>query len=187
MVQASVYAPNSPGTYTLDMDVLEYRYGSLDEFPAGILALSSLGVPTGKLSITVVPKITKVNATLTVDPATFKGSCPAKLKLGATVTANGRGTVNFHFVGEKKGPTGVLTPATATDLEFTPQKHSITFDGPGTKNVSFEFPVGKDFVGTIALETTSPVKALSNKAAVNFDCTPVLKKSLVPASPLKAR
>jgi hypothetical protein len=181
----TVTAPSGTGTHTLLIDINKSRLGVLP--PQVLMTFSSAGVPLGKLPITVVPAITKVSATLSGDPLLYQGACPKKISLKATITANGRGTVNFHFIGEKKGPTGVLAPAGANDLEFTPQKHNVFFEGPGTKSVSFEFPVGKDFAGTIALEATSPVTAVSNKVTVNFDCTPALKKTLMPSSPLKAR
>jgi hypothetical protein len=100
-------------------------------------------------------------ADLSVDPPTYTGSCPGSFTLKGQISVNKPITVHYRFIGANLPPSLTKT---------------LTFDGPGRKEVTEVRQVGKagsspTFRATAVLQVVWPAKADSNVVDFSGTCT----------------
>lgn len=104
-----------------------------------------------------------VTATLEIKPVLHKGPCPVSFTLKGYISANNPTTVAYKFVRKDAPPS---------------KPEILTFEGPGTKEVSQTFSVGAEggtapFEGWVHLEAVFPVnnKVRSDSVFFSGTCT----------------
>lgn len=93
---------------------------------------------------------------ITADQSSFTGKCPHIVKFTATIYSTGTGTVQFKWLRSDGGH-----PA---------HNPSITLGGTGTDTVTYEWRLGKNFQGWVAMQTITPNQVKSNNANFQITC-----------------
>jgi hypothetical protein len=112
-----------------------------------------------------------ITATVSANPATYNGPCPARIEFTGTITDNvGNRDVTYRTIYSDGGATSPQT---------------IHFDQPGSQSISnpaaggrpFDWTIGDindlpSFQGWMAIEILQPVQLQSNRAEFQITCTP---------------
>lgn len=108
------------------------------------------------------------NLSLKADPARFEGPCPKTVNFVGTIAVNRAGTVRYTFL-RSDGARGPV--------------HEIRFDGPGSKEVSTSWQLGRSYAGWMAIKILAPREMESNRANFELRCTLVVPPDLLPKEP----
>ena len=99
-----------------------------------------------------------ITASLSANPATYNGPCPATIQFSGTITDNvGNRDVKYRFI-RSDGATG--------------PEQVIHFNQPGSQTVSDSWNIGISYKGWVAIEITQPIQLQSNQAQFQITCTP---------------
>jgi hypothetical protein len=104
-----------------------------------------------------------ITASLTANPATYDGSCPARIEFSGTITDSvGNRDVRYRFIRNDGG---------------TGQEQVIHFNQPGPQTVSDSWTLGDinllpSYQGWEAIEILQPIQLQSNRAEFQMTCTP---------------
>jgi hypothetical protein len=112
---------------------------------------SKKGLKKQQVSNAIVSKVV-----VTADQSSFTGKCPHTVKFTATIYSTGTGTVQFKWIRSDGGH----------------QAHnpSVTLGGTGTDTVTYEWRLGKNFQGWVAMQTITPNQVKSNNANFQITC-----------------
>ena len=114
--------------------------------------------PTRTPTLTATPVAFAVtNVVVTVTPVTYTNACPGVFNFSANITANGAGTVTYHW-------------ERSDGISKTPQ--TITFSGAGTRTVTDQWASAPKGPGWEILHVTAPNDFISNQATFTNSCTP---------------
>jgi hypothetical protein len=96
-----------------------------------------------------------LNLSISVDPATWSGSCPKSLVITGTIESNIATTVTYQFINENGGV-----------------MHSgmVVFSDDGTQTVSTSIQYSDTASGWYQMKITSPVIQKSGTASYSIDC-----------------
>lgn len=118
---------------------------------------TSTPIPT--LTPTPTPPFAVTRASLRVAVQGINGPCPDTISFAGAITVNGAGTVKYHFLNNVGVPWDT---------------QSLTFDGPGTKDVGTRLEIGGpgrlSYSGWVMIEVESPNKLQSNRADFKGSC-----------------
>lgn len=100
------------------------------------------------------------NVIVNASPDSYSGPCPVRVRISASITASGSGTIEYRFV-RSDGYAG--------------QERTLSFENSGTKEVSTTWLFGSraypNSSGSVQLEVASPQNFRSSEAAVyNIRC-----------------
>jgi hypothetical protein len=103
-----------------------------------------------------------ITASLSANPATYNGPCPARIEFSGTITDNvGNRDVTYRFIFSD-GATQAMPV--------------IHFNQPGSQTVSTSWTLGGNtltsYQGWAAIEILQPVQLQSNRAEFSMTCTP---------------
>jgi hypothetical protein len=112
-----------------------------------------------------------ITATISANPPTYNGPCPAFIQFSGTITDNvGNRDVTYRIIRSDGGTTGAVV---------------IHFDQPGSQTISnpaagpgrpYDWTLGDinspSYQGWIAIEILQPVQLQSNRAEFSMECTP---------------
>jgi len=100
-----------------------------------------------------------VRAVLKAEPASYSGSCPAKITFKGTIMSSKAGRVQYKFIRSDNANAPVQT---------------LVFDKPGRKTVSTTWQLGgpslPQYAGWEAIQIIYPQQATSNKAMFKVQC-----------------
>lgn len=123
-----------------------------------IVTGATIGLLMGATTMTAIaaPLIT---ATLSSSPTNFEGVCPTRIKFDGQITTSEPGIVQYKFLRSDNANAPVAT---------------ITFDKPGTQNVSTTWDLGgvglPSYAGWEAIQIISAQQEQSNKAEFKIKC-----------------
>jgi hypothetical protein len=111
------------------------------------------------------PSSGTITASLSANPATYNGPCPATIEFSGTITDNvGNRDVTYRFIRSDSG---------------TGQEQVIHFNQPGSQSVSSSWIIGPDNPTEeykdqqwVAIEILQPVQLQSNRAEFQITCPP---------------
>lgn len=101
----------------------------------------------------------KISATLEAIPASYSGTCPTTIKFKGKITVT----------DITRTPLKAQYKFIRSDGTFAPVE-TLNFDGPGSKEVSTTWTIGKDYSGWIAIKIIYPQDVESNKANFKIQC-----------------
>jgi len=112
---------------------------------------------TAQFTINVVPMIKHpfIETTLSVDPVSYSGPCPATIKFKGEISVTQPGRVQYKFIRSD----GARAPL-----------QTLNFEKSGSKEVSTTWAIGRDYSGWMAIKVLYPQEAESNKAVFNIKC-----------------
>jgi hypothetical protein len=96
------------------------------------------------------------SASLSVDAATFSGTCPHRFSFTGSITANGSGTVTYRWE-RSDGTTG--------------QTETITFTAAGTRTVTDQWNLSASTTAWEQLRILPPNDLVSNQTSVTLTCS----------------
>jgi hypothetical protein len=117
-----------------------------------IISLAVSGILALTLSVTAQQI---KNISITANPPSYSGSCPAKITFTATIQYSGSGTLQYTWL--------------RSDNAHAPTR-TLKLDGSGTQIVTTTWQLGKSFQGWQAVKVTSPVTYESGHAEFSLAC-----------------
>jgi hypothetical protein len=146
------------------MTIIEMKQLSLAKPPASVFALPA-GCAAVQIQTSVKPSTNVTALTLEKIPS-YKGPCPAHIKMVGTITVDGPGTVFYQFGAGKLDPGETITFSAAGTKTVA---HVMTFQptyGNGMGGGAILEAIGADAAGKHEIPTQG-----SNNADFNITCT----------------
>jgi|GEM_PF-2046372 len=108
----------------------------------------------------------RVEATLSADPASYSGPCPATINFRGRISVSAPGQVQYRFIRSDRATAPVQT---------------LNFPQPGSQEVTTTWRIGRDYSGWVAIKVTSPLEVESEKANFEIKCGAAAEPSRIPA------
>jgi hypothetical protein len=179
-ISLQMTAPTAPGNYTgvwmlKNAAGISFGVGSggNETFYLMITVAGGAGTPAATAAVTATVgsgtpqptsgtmKVTSVN--LSIDKATYSGTCPVTLTLSGSITSEGAGAITYQLEGENNTPKFTLT---------LPGPQTANFNAAGTRTMSvvFTLDLSGSMSGKVRLLISAPNTVRSGDVTFTVTC-----------------